>query len=151
MKLRALVVEDCSAMRKLLMQALPLTGLAEFQFTEAEDGLEALSKCSPGKIDIIFVDWNMPKLSGVGFVRKLRASEKTSQIPIVMVTGNGTTGNVQEALDEAGADLYITKPYTVDELRKKLTRLIEEMAEKQSARSGTNRPGFLSRMIGGAS
>src|SRR6266446_27995 len=98
-------------MRRLLMQVLFLTELAEFHFTEAVDGLDALARFNPQRIDIMFVDWNMPRLSGIDFVRQVRASGKADHIPIVMVTGNATAGNIQDALDEAGADVYITKPY----------------------------------------
>src|SRR5437588_9753156 len=104
MKLNALVVEDCKAMRHLLMQLLPLTGLAEFQFTEAEDGVEGLERFRPEATDIIFADYNMPRLPGIEFVRKIRASEKAIQIPIVMVTGMGRVRSVLEALDGAGVD-----------------------------------------------
>ncbi len=109
MKLNALVIEDCAIMRNMLMQMLPLTGLAEFKFTEAENGVDALARFSPDKTDIVFVDWNMPKLTGIEVVRKIRASGKTGHIPIIMVTGLGTVGNVEEALDNAGASVYITK------------------------------------------
>jgi two-component system, chemotaxis family, chemotaxis protein CheY len=147
MKLRALIVEDCDSMRNLLKQALPLTGLAEFQFTEASDGLEALSKFNRSRIDILFVDWTMPNMSGLGLVRRIRESPKNNHIPIVMVTGLSSIGDVEEALDKAGADLYITKPFTIDRLRQQLEKLIEQMA----ARGGPlkQRPGVLGRLLGG--
>jgi two-component system chemotaxis response regulator CheY len=151
MKLRALIVEDCSVMRKLLIQALPATGLAEFKFTEADNGASALAKFDPKTTDIVFVDWNMPGMSGIDFVRKIRASGKTDHVPIVMVTGNGTAGNIEEALDEARADVYITKPYTVDDLRRKLTKLVDRVAQEQGKRCETKRPGLLSRVLGGMS
>lgn len=142
-------------MRKLLMQLLPLTGLAEFQFIEAEDGMEALARFSSGKIDIVFVDWNLPRLAGIDLVRKIRttgtasgAGARGDQIPIVMVTGNCTTGNVADALDGAGADVYVTKPYTVDELRRKLTKVIERMATERREQPAINRAGILTRLLG---
>lgn len=145
MKLRALIIEDCDTMRRLLMQMLPLTGLAEFKFVEATDGLEALARFDAGKTDIIFVDWKLPKLAGIDFVRRVRASGKADLIPIVMVTGAGTMGNIQEALDDAGADVYITKPYTIEELRRKLARVIRQI----EASSGHPPAGLIGRMLGG--
>src|SRR3712207_1952987 len=112
MRLRALVVDDESVMRKMLMQMLPLTRLAEFKFVEAEDGASAWATFSAEPIDIIFVDMNMPRLTGTDFVRRVRRTKKGAQIPIVMVTGVTSTGKIEEALDEAGADVYITKPFT---------------------------------------
>src|SRR5438477_12621319 len=85
MKLRALIVDDCSTMRNVLMLTLPLTGLAEFEFTEAGDGAAALARFNPARTDILFVDWQMPRMSGIEFVRRLRASGKADQFPIVMV------------------------------------------------------------------
>jgi two-component system, chemotaxis family, chemotaxis protein CheY len=133
------------------MQMLPLTGLAEFKFTEAENGVDALARFNPDKTDIVFVDWNMPKLSGIDVVRKIRASEKTAHIPIVMVTGLGTVGNVEEALDSAGASVYITKPYTIDDLRRKLAKVIEGIDAARIHGRGTKHPGFLNKLISGAS
>ena len=106
------------------MQSLRKTELAEFEFTEAEDGEAALVRFSPRNTDILFVDWNMPNLTGIDLVRKLRASEKSRRVPIVMVTSEKAMGKIQEALDEAGADEYLTKPFTVEELTRKLSRLL---------------------------
>jgi CheY-like chemotaxis protein len=132
MKLNALVVEDCKVMRHLLMQMLPLTELAEFTFTEAEDGIEGLERIRPEETDVIFADYNMPRLAGIDFVRKIRASEATKQIPIVMVTGMGRVRSVQEALGSAGVDLCISKPYTIDELRRVLTKVVAGIEEARS-------------------
>jgi CheY-like chemotaxis protein len=130
------------------MQMLPLTGLAEFRFVEAENGAEAMARFHPEKIDIAFVDCNMPRLRGVDFVKQVRAMGNTAHIPIVMVTGVGTMGSVQDALDEAGADLYITKPYTIDDLRKKLARFIGAIAAQRQAAEVGRPAGLLGRLIG---
>src|SRR5438046_2712115 len=84
MKLRALVIDDSGLMRTRVMKSLRETQLAEFEFTEAQDGSDGLAKFSLNKTDIVFVDWNMPKLSGIDFVRTVRASGKTKHIPIIM-------------------------------------------------------------------
>src|SRR6476469_1845357 len=142
MKLRALVVEDCTMMRNLLMQMLPLTGLAEFRFVEAANGAEGLARFDPEKIEIVFADCNMPQLSGIEFVRSVRAMGNTRHIPIVMVTGVGRMSSVQEALDEAGTDLAITKPYTVEDLRKQLTPVIEAIRTQRETPLGGGTPEF---------
>jgi two-component system chemotaxis response regulator CheY len=147
MKLTALVVDDCAQMRDLLVQLLPLTGLAEFRFTQAVDGVEALARLRSGRYDIAFVDINMPKMTGMAFVRKARAMPSNSQIPIVMVTGETSLGKIEEALDEAGADVYITKPFTVADLKRQLSKLIEGMAARQEQRKARG-PGFLTRLLG---
>jgi two-component system chemotaxis response regulator CheY len=77
MKLKAMIVDDSRIMRSMIIQSLRKTQLAEFEFTEAEDGTEALARFRTKQTDILFVDWNMPNLTGIDLVRKLRATGKT--------------------------------------------------------------------------
>jgi two-component system chemotaxis response regulator CheY len=115
--LRALVVDDSRVMRRMVMDSLQKTKLAEFEFIEAEDGRDALEKLKNNEFQIAFVDWNMPNMTGVDFVREVRRLDKSEDkdpIPLIMVTSEKTMGKVQEALDDAGADGFITKPFTVD-------------------------------------
>jgi two-component system chemotaxis response regulator CheY len=149
-KLRALVIEDDDVMRNVLIQLLALMGLAEFKFTEARDGVEGLARFDTKSFDIVFVDWNMPKMSGIEFVRKVRASDKTRHVPIVMVTGETSMGKVEDALDSAGADVYITKPFTIDVLRRQLAKLLEQIAVDKSDSSGSHGGGLLRRWLGAA-
>jgi CheY-like chemotaxis protein len=148
LKLRALVVEDCAAMRNLLMQMLPLTGLAEFEFTEAKDGADALARFRPELIDIIFADCNMPLLSGTDFVRQVRGLGNTAHIPIVMVTGLRAASSVEAAIDEAGADLYITKPYTIEDLRKNLADAVERIKASDHGPGATAGNGLPRQLMG---
>jgi len=124
--IRALVIDDSGIMRKMVMRALTESGLAQFTFTEASDGLAGLEKFNADRPDIVFVDWNMPNLSGIDFVREIRKTE-TGHVPIVMVTSERTLGKIEEALDSAGADGYIGKPFTPEVLQKKLAPLFQEM------------------------
>ncbi len=144
MKLRAMIVDDSRVMRSMIIQSLRKTGLAEFEFTEAEDGADALARFHPKHTDILFLDWNMPKMTGIDLVRKLRAAGKTEQIPIVMITSEKSMGKIEEALDEAGANEYLTKPFTVDELTRKLSRLIAGMPAARHEAQG----GILSKLFG---
>lgn len=146
MKLRALVVDDSRVMRHMVMESLRQTGLADFEFAEAEDGTDALEKFNPKKTDIIFADWNMPNMSGIEFVRNLRRSNSNAHVPVIMVTTENTVGKIEEALDKAGANGYIIKPFTVEYLQRKLTHVIECVAERQRKASG----GFFSKLVGGS-
>jgi two-component system chemotaxis response regulator CheY len=129
-KMTALVIDDSSVMRKMVMKSLAQAKLAEFEFVEAEDGEMALEQMKAHEIDIAFVDWNMPKMTGIEFVVEVRKQEKTAGddngIPLVMVTSEKTMGKIQTALDEAGADSFITKPFTVEELQVKLKKSVEK-------------------------
>jgi two-component system chemotaxis response regulator CheY len=145
-KLKALVVDDSKVMRQMVMQLIRKTELADFEFIEAQDGNDALHKFNPRSTDIMFVDWNMPEMNGIDFVKRVRATGKTEHIPIVMVTSEKTMGKVQEALDKAGANEYITKPFTVEEMARKLSKLMQTMpAHEPNASSGS--PGGLLEKI----
>ena len=151
MKLNALVVDDSRVMRSVVMQALTKSGLAEFQFSEAEDGEDALESVSFQSIDIAFVDWNMPKMTGIEFVAKLRAKEKGYHIPVIMVTSEKAVGKVQDALDRAGADAYVTKPFTQDDLVRQVQPLLERISVKRAPQVGAKTGGFFSKLMGSKS
>ena len=139
MKIRALIVDDSRVMRNMVMQSLKSSGLAEFQFVEAEDGEDAL-EAFEHNMDLLFVDWNMPKMTGIEFVRNVRKLGKTEHIKIIMVTSERSVGKIEEALDTAGANAFITKPFTVDVIKRQLEPFLEEIAP--SARPRRNRAGF---------
>ena len=135
MDIHALVVDDSGIMRKLVMRALQQADLAQFQFTEAGDGLDGLNKFDPKKMDMIFVDWNMPKMNGIDFIKKVRSKEK-HHTPIVMITTEGTLGKMDEAMDQVNVDKYIAKPFTGDELQKRLGPLFDALRESKKKSKG---------------
>jgi two-component system chemotaxis response regulator CheY len=142
MAITALVIDDSKVMRSMVMQSLLKTRLADFEFVEAQDGADALEKFDPDEIDIIFADWNMPNMSGIDFVREVRAMDGTDHIPIVMVTSEKSMGKVETAIEEAGANEYICKPFTVEQLERKLSKLLAEIAE-----GGNKSGGFFGKMF----
>jgi two-component system chemotaxis response regulator CheY len=146
-KVKALVVDDSRVMRNMVMQSLTKSGLAEFEFVEGSDGADALAKFNPTEIDIAFVDWNMPNMTGIDFVRAARAKGDTEHVPMIMVTSEKTMGKMEEALDSAGANAYICKPFTVDELKHKLQKIFDGI---EAYRQGQEQPaggGFFSRLF----
>jgi two-component system chemotaxis response regulator CheY len=146
MKVKALVVDDSRVMRNMVMQSLTKARLAEFEFVEAEDGAVALTKFNPEEIDIVFVDWNMPNMTGIEFVRQARARETGNPVPMVMVTSEKTMAKIEEALDEAGANAFICKPFTPEELKHKLQTLFEQLeASRQEVKPAG---GFFGRLFG---
>jgi two-component system chemotaxis response regulator CheY len=145
MKIRALIVDDSRVMRNMVMQSLKSSGLADFQFVEAEDGEDAL-EAFEHNMDILFVDWNMPKMTGIEFVRKVRKLGKTEHIKIIMVTSERSVGKIEEALDTAGANAFITKPFTVDVLKRQLEPFLEEIAASRA--SAPKAGGFFSKLLG---
>ncbi|QEL13782.1 response regulator [Limnoglobus roseus] len=129
LKLNALVVDDSRVMRGMVMETLRKTGLADFHFVEAEDGHDALNKMTANSIHIAFVDWNMPNMTGIDFIRASRAHAMRNDedpVPMVMVTSEKTMGKIQEALDDAGAEGFISKPFTADEMKRKVAKAVEK-------------------------
>lgn len=144
--LRALVIDDSRVMRNMVMTALKAAKLAEFEFTEAGDGAEALTKFNPAAVDICFVDWNMPNMTGVEFVKKARANGDAFHIPMVMVTSEQTIAKIDEALSAAGADAYVCKPFTPEAFQVKLQKIINRLEEARAAKPDAG--GFFSRLLG---
>ncbi len=101
-----LVVDDEDMTRQILSTLLKLNG---HDFMEAEDGLEALEKALKFNPDAIILDVMMPKMDGITVCKKLRANPATSQIPIVMLSGQSRINAEGEGL-EAGANAYLRKP-----------------------------------------
>jgi len=135
MNIHALVVDDSGIMRKMVMRALKQAELANFTFTEASDGVEALKKVDPKTIDMLFVDWNMPNMNGIDLIRKIRSMEK-HHTPIVMITTESTMGKMDEAMAEVNVDKYIAKPFTAEDLQKRLGPLFETLAGQSQRKKG---------------
>ncbi len=114
---KVLLVDDSAVMRKIIQRNIKETGLIVDEFVEAGDGNQALDKVNAdGDLDLILLDWNMPNMSGIEFVKTLRSLNLAKRIPVVMVTTEGSEAKVSEAKD-SGADGYLTKPFTADQLR----------------------------------
>lgn len=123
-KIKALVVDDSKIMRSAVKRALDQLMLADFEYVEAKDGEDALEKYSDD-IQIMFVDWNMPNMTGVEFSKKVR-SRGNDSIPIIMVTAEKSMGKVDKALNEGGANEYVTKPFTADKMHKAICDYFDE-------------------------
>jgi len=118
--MHALVVDDSNTIRIILTAYLKKLG---FDVTVAINGREALDRLhAMARADIVLVDWNMPEMDGLSFVRAVRAKDEYASLPLMMVTTNVELNNVAEALD-AGANEYMMKPFTMDILRAKLELL----------------------------
>lgn len=118
--MRMLIVDDSKAMRGFLSHLAH-----EFAFTtvEAEDGrhaLDTLIKNDPGQpFDIALVDWDMPRMTGIEFVRFVRRNHDFDGMKLMMVTTNNTEEKITMAL-EAGANDFMMKPVTKEALEEKL-------------------------------
>ncbi|GAB4230415.1 MAG: phosphate regulon transcriptional regulator PhoB [Methyloligellaceae bacterium] len=107
-----LIVEDEPAQLDVLSYNLDAAG---FRLAHAEDGEEALLVAREVEPDLIILDWMLPNLSGIEVCRRLRARTETRHIPIIMLTARGEEADRVRGL-ETGADDYIVKPYSVNEM-----------------------------------
>ncbi|MFA7329935.1 MAG: response regulator [Candidatus Delongbacteria bacterium] len=118
--MKALIIDDSSSMRMLLGRILDDLGV---QHAQAADGREALQVLEhDGPFDFALVDWQMPVMDGIEFVRAVRELLPREAIQLVMVTSVNQIESIVEALG-AGADEYIMKPFTKDALQEKLALL----------------------------
>jgi two-component system chemotaxis response regulator CheY len=117
---RALVIDDSRAMRAILSGILRPAG---FEVTQAGDGREGLDRLADaGPFDLALVDWNMPVMNGLEFVRAVRQSGRHPRMTVVMVTTETEHSQMVLALT-AGAHEYVMKPFTPDILLGKLQLL----------------------------
>lgn len=117
---RALLVDDSQAMRKLLGIQVRALG---FEVTEAGNGCDALTMLGGDRdIHLALVDWNMPVMNGLEFIRAVRALNDYRDLRIVVITSETEISQMQSAF-EAGADEYLMKPFTRDSLGSKLELL----------------------------
>ena len=107
-----LVVEDEEALATLLEYNL---GKEKFEVTLASDGEEAMLKIEEQAPDLVILDWMLPKVSGIEVCRRIRAKPETKNLPIIMLTARSEEADRIRGL-ETGADDYLTKPFSNDEL-----------------------------------
>lgn len=109
---RILIVDDEAAIREMIAIALELAG---FDCLQAEDALAAHHIIVDERPALVLLDWMLPGLSGIELARRLKRDEATREIPVIMLTARGEEDNKIQGLD-AGADDYITKPFSTREL-----------------------------------
>nr|WP_256385843.1 response regulator [Jatrophihabitans sp. GAS493] len=116
-----MVIDDSRAMRMILRRVLTTAG---FEVTEAGDGQEALDllNATEEPPTLALIDWNMPNMNGLEFVKAVRAIEKYSDVTLMMVTTESEHGQIVRAL-AAGAHEYVIKPFTPDDIVEKLDLL----------------------------
>jgi two-component system chemotaxis response regulator CheY len=118
--MRALVIDDSRAVRMLIGQILKELGM---EVVEAGNGIEALDQLKQhAPIELVLVDWNMPAMNGLDFIRAVRAQRTYDGVRIMMVTTETECEQVTRALN-AGANEYVMKPFSKDVLLAKLSLL----------------------------
>jgi two-component system, chemotaxis family, chemotaxis protein CheY len=118
-----LIVDDSSVMRKIVERALRQSGLNLTQVLEAGNGAEAIQALEQARVDLIISDINMPSMNGLEFLREMQSRALAPGVPVVMITTESGAEHVREAL-AAGAQGYIRKPFTPDQVRERVLPLL---------------------------
>ncbi|VAW30838.1 hypothetical protein MNBD_CHLOROFLEXI01-4115 [hydrothermal vent metagenome] len=129
MNCSVLVVDDEVEIRQLLSTMLTMMGYQSFT---AEDGLDALEKIPECQPDILILDVMMPRMDGLTLCRKLRDSQETAALPIIMLSGKAHQEAIREGL-QAGANRYLVKPTGLDELTRNISEVLGEAAVSKAA------------------
>jgi DNA-binding response OmpR family regulator len=138
--LRILIVEDRLETLQLIRATLVERGI-DYIYT-ARDGREALQFLGEeeDRVDLVLCDWNMPRMTGLDLLRQIRTVDP--HLPFLMITGRADADDIVAA-KTYGVSAYIRKPFTGDELCKKITAIARVIAHRRPARLNGGRPSLL--------
>ncbi len=122
--MKILVVDDSRIMRNIVKNSLLKEKNKNYEFVEADNGIDAFNILEQEHIDLLLVDWNMPHLNGLDLTKELRALKKHIKLPIIMITSEAAKYNVIEAV-KAGVNDYLIKPVKDDVLLEKIAQVLE--------------------------
>jgi two-component system chemotaxis response regulator CheY len=117
-----MVIDDSRIMRNIVKNTFGLLNVP-CNYLEAGDGEQALKLLKTNAVDLILLDWNMPNLTGIDFLKKVRAIAQYRDTPIVMVTSEAARLNVVEAV-KAGISAYIVKPINENIFMEKISKIL---------------------------
>lgn len=121
---KVLVVDDSNVMRQIIKNNLKQLGFKPDNITDAEDGAVGLRKVGESPVDLIVSDWNMPKMTGIEFLKAVRADAKLKDIKFLMVTSETEKEKIMEAV-QAGVSQYIVKPFNANQLEEKIKQIFK--------------------------
>lgn len=116
--MKILVVDDSTAMRLLVIRTLKQAGFDGHDIQQAKDGNEAFEHLSKNPVDLVLADWNMPGLTGIDLLRKLRGTGATTKFGFIT---SEATAEMRKSADEAGANFMIAKPFNVESFERTLS------------------------------
>ncbi len=128
---RILIVDDMEMVRSLAVQACRNLGFKDV--IEAPDGYRAWDylMMSDPPVELVISDWNMPGLTGIELLKRIREHEKFKGLPFILLTAEAETGQVTTAI-KLGADNYLLKPFTANDLRRKIEETYKRAAKRNN-------------------
>jgi two-component system chemotaxis response regulator CheY len=124
-----LIVDDSTPMREVIKKVVKASGFNLGRIFEASNGREALDVLEREWLDLVLTDYNMPEMNGLELLDAMKKNESLMSIPVVMITTEGSKQRVEEFLDE-GAMAYIKKPFSPEEIKQKLNRIMGETSDE---------------------
>ena len=122
--MKILVVDDFSTMRRIVKNLLKDLGFHNME--EADDGNTAFPMLKGGGFDFLVTDWNMPGMTGIDLLKKVRADQDLADMPVLMVTAESKRDQIVEAA-QAGVNGYVVKPFTAITLKEKIDKIFERI------------------------
>ena len=122
LNMKVLIVDDFATMRRILKNILRQIGFSNI--AEADDGKTALIELKKEQFDLVLCDWNMPEISGIELLQKIRSDDELKDTPFVMVTAEAQKDNILEAV-KAGVNNYVVKPFTAETIGEKLKKVFD--------------------------
>lgn len=122
--MKILVVDDFSTMRRIVKNLLRDLGFSNTH--EADDGSSAWPMLQSSDFDFVVTDWNMPGMSGIELLQKIRSDERLKSIPVLMVTAEAKRDQIVAAA-QAGVNGYVVKPFTAAALKEKIDKIFERV------------------------
>jgi two-component system chemotaxis response regulator CheY len=116
-----LLVDDSRTMRMIVQRAIRQAGYRTLKVGEAENGAQALEKLKELKPLLILSDWNMPEMSGIDFLKQVRAAQ--NDVPFGFITSETSRG-IKELAMSSGATFLISKPFTPEDVQEALTPIL---------------------------
>ncbi len=135
MAFNILVVDDSATIRKVVGRTLHLAQVPVGELVEAENGKVALEKMRQHWIDVVIADINMPIMTGVEMIDRMRAEEDLRSLPVIIISTEGSATRIEE-LRSKGVKAYIRKPFTPEQVRDVLKDVLGDWShdiEKRSA------------------
>ncbi|KZZ43408.1 chemotaxis response regulator CheY [Bacterioplanoides sp.] len=122
--MKILIVDDFSTMRRIVKNLLRDLGFTNT--AEADDGTTALPMLQNGDFDFLVTDWNMPGMTGLELLKKVREDERLKSMPVLMVTAEAKRDQIVAAA-QAGVNGYVVKPFTAAVLKEKIDKIFERV------------------------
>ena len=122
--MKILVVDDFSTMRRIVKNLLRDLGFTNTH--EADDGSTAWPMLQSGDFDFVVTDWNMPGMTGIELLQKIRTDDRLKTVPVLMVTAEAKRDQIVAAA-QAGVNGYVVKPFTAAALKEKIEKIFERV------------------------